>query len=104
MNYNPYFYNMPNYAINYAKPGLFSRLFNGINFSSILSGTQKTLNVINQTIPIVKQAGPLMKNAKTMFKVMNEFKKIDTPINKKVSKPNNVEIKKQEDNGPVFFI
>lgn len=78
--YNPYFNIYPYMNTATPKVGIFSRLFgNGINFSSILSGTQKTLNIVNQTIPIIKQATPIMKNAKTMFKVMNEFKKVDTP-------------------------
>lgn len=51
----------------------------GINFGSILSGTQKVLGIANQAIPLVKQAAPVMKNAKTMFRLMNEFKKVDAP-------------------------
>ena len=87
----------------------------GINFSSILSGTQKTLGIVNQTIPLVKQATPIVKNAKTMFKVMNEFKRVDTPVknktntNKQVN--NNVKddvnnyIKETKINeGPTFFL
>jgi len=79
--YNPYFYTMPSNLVSAApKVGLLSRLFGGrnITFGSILSGTQKTLGTINQIIPIVKQARPLMSNAKTMFKVMNEFKRFDS--------------------------
>ena len=33
-----------------------------------------------QGIPLIKQARPIIKNAKTMFKVMNEFKKIRTNL------------------------
>ena len=80
--YNPYYNMYPYVTSQIAKPGIMSRLFGGlkgINFSSILSGTQKTLGIVNQTIPLVKQATPIVKNAKTMFKVMNEFKKVDTP-------------------------
>ena len=66
-----------------ASTGLLSKIFrNGINWSTILSNTQKTLNIINQAIPVIKQAGPVVNNAKTMFKIMNEFKKVDTPIKK----------------------
>lgn len=88
--YNPYFNAYP-YMMGISqvpRVGLMSRIFGrGINFSSILSGTQKTLNVVNQTIPIIKQATPIMKNAKTMFKVMNEFKKVDTPTS---NNPSNI--------------
>jgi hypothetical protein len=88
--------------------GLFKNLFGGINLSSILSGTSKTLNVVNQAIPLVKQAGPIMKNAKTMFKVMNEFKKVETPstssniVKKDLNQP---KIEKTINNsGPTFFL
>ena len=45
-----------------------------------LSKLQKTLGIVNQAIPMVKQVSPILNNAKTMFKIMNEFKKVDTPI------------------------
>lgn len=83
MNYNfPYYGMMPlsrmaGIPTKTASGGILSRLFSGVNIGSILSNTQKTLNVVNQTIPLVKQVSPLIKNAKTMFSVMNEFKKID---------------------------
>ena len=54
MNYYPYMMNMP-LAYQAARPGLFSSLFKGFNFSSILSGTGKVLNVANQAIPLVWQ-------------------------------------------------
>ena len=81
MNYYPYFNNMPYMATApVAKTGIFKNLFGNLNLSSIINGTQKTLNIVNQTIPLIKQAGPVINNAKTMFRVMNEFKKVD--INK----------------------
>lgn len=90
--YNPYYMSY----IPQSK-GLFARIFgSGINFSSILSGTQKTLNIINQAIPIVKEVKPIINNAKTMFNIMSEFKRVDEPV-----KTNNV----VEDNDglPTFF-
>jgi hypothetical protein len=83
--YNPYLYSFPgSMASNVPRAGLFSRLFggSGLTFSSLVSGTQKTLGTINQIIPIVKQAKPIVNNAKTMFKVMNEFKRTDTRSSK----------------------
>ena len=100
--YNPYF----SYPYT-SSPGLLSRLSSNFSFSGILNGIQKTLNIANQTIPVVKQIGPVMKNAKTMFKVMNEFKKIDTPTKKETNKTstkktlNNVSI---DSGGPTFFL
>ena len=78
MNYYPYMnmMSMP-YASIPSKTSFFSNLFKGINFSSILNGTGKVLNIANQAIPLIKQAKPMIDNAKTMFQVMNEFKKID---------------------------
>ena len=77
--YNPYFATYP-YLQMAPRMGLFSRLFGGnLSFSTILNGTQKTLNIVNQGLPLIKQMSPIVKNAKTMFKVMNEFKKAETP-------------------------
>lgn len=86
MNYNnPFMYSYPymSMPMNFARPSLFSGLSglfkNGINWGSLLNNTQRTLGIINQAIPAIKQVTPIVKNAKTMFKLMNEFKKVDTP-------------------------
>lgn len=94
--YNPYFTAYPFAASVGTRTGLFSRLFRGINMSSILSGTQKTLNIVNQTIPLIKQAQPILRNAKTMFRVMNEFKKVDTPISAQKSTNNKTDVIKED--------
>ena len=109
--YNPYFYSIPNMG---PRLGLFSRLFGGRNFSfsGLLSGTQKTLNTINQIIPLAKQAKPLVNNVKTMFKVMNEFKKVNIPQQSIYEDYNNLgkektqqnESYKNSNNGPTFFL
>jgi len=94
--YNPYFYSMPTEATG------ISSFLSKLSLSSIINGTSRTLNFVNQAIPVVKQVSPMMKNIKTMFSVMNEFKKADTiDINntKIEDKPNLV-----ENNGPTFFI
>ena len=96
--------------------GLLSRIFrNGINWSTILTNTQKTLNIVNQTIPVIKQMGPVMNNAKTMFKLMNEFKKVEpnekpkqinnTKSNNKIenTKETNIIEKPTNTNNPTFF-
>lgn len=71
--------------------GFFSRLFSkGLNWGSILNTTQKTLSVVNQAIPVIKQVSPVMKNAKTIFKVMNEFKRIDIPSDSSEDRTNQV--------------
>jgi len=90
-----------------AKTGLFSKILkNGINWSSFLSNTQKTLNIINQTIPVIKQMGPVINNTKTMFKLMNEFKKVDAPktnIPKKITEQKKSQNSYQNINNPTFF-
>ena len=116
--YNPYFYQMPN--INQTKTGLFSRLFknNNISFSKILNGTQKILGIANQAIPLVKQVGPVINNTKTMFRILNEFKKGDkTNTNTKHNNIINTNNKQTNsftttqnnttystNNGPTFFM
>ena len=78
--------------------------------NNILIQNIKTLNVINQTLPIIKQASPIIRNTKTMFKVMNEFKKVDAPPTKNQQKEDiPVDIEKQTpsssvDQGPTFFM
>ena len=67
--YNPYYYSAPTKVAT----GIFSKL----KLTSIINGTSKFLNFANQTIPIFRQVTPVMKNAKTMFKLLNEFKKND---------------------------
>ena len=109
MNYfNPYFYNTP-----VSSPSnFFGFLKNarGINFSTILNGTQRTLNIINQAIPVIKQMSPVVKNAKTMFRVMNEFKKVDDKGNVSVQKQKsnsnfeNAQTTNLNENAPTFFL
>ena len=117
MNFsNPYYYVMPTATSGLGK-GLFgSSLRGGINWSSILNGAQRTLGLVNQAIPLVKQAAPMVRNAKTMFKVMNEFKKVesstsntnvvsDIPNNApEVNTSNSENIQMVSNGGPTFFV
>jgi len=87
-------------------PETSTNFFSKLSFSKILNGTSKTLNVINQAIPIVKQISPIINNAKTMFKVLNEFKKNDD--NNNIITKNDIdstdEKKDINTNLPTFFI
>ena len=75
---------------------------------------QKTLNIINQTIPVIKQVKPVVDNAKTMFRVMNEFKKIDlntkqkeknVKIDNEITKEKKKQVIKETNiNNPTFFL
>lgn len=106
--YNPYYFPYQTIA---PRTGLFKGLLSRINFGSILGGTQKTLNTINQVIPLVKQARPMMDNAKTLFRLMSEFNKRDattTTVNEiKKTVPeetvNEVALESNS-NGPTFFL
>ena len=56
--------------------GLFGRLTSSLrvfNWSGLLNGANKTLNVVNQTIPLVRQAGPMFSNMKSMLKLAKVF-------------------------------
>lgn len=108
----------PNAGFVNSSTGAISKL----SFSSILSGTSKTLGVINQAIPVFYQVKPIVKNAKTMFRVFKEMNTSDRPIksvdvdNEKININNsNSEVDdnfltkekvslKKEDNSPTFFI
>ena len=75
MNYYPYYVNVPFNNFTPVAHGGLKSLLGGIKWSSIFNGTQKTLGIVNQAIPIIKQAKPVINNVKTMFRIMNEFKK-----------------------------
>ncbi len=108
--YNPFLYTAP---VMRATPSLLGRF----NLSSLINGANRTLNFINQTIPLAKQISPMMKNAKTMFKIMNEFKKTDISNSNTTNNINdnfnyntgsnseidNISIPRYN-NGPQFFI
>ena len=110
--YNPYYYNIP-MNITQPKIGLLTRIFGnaGTSIGNFINSTQKVLNIANQTIPLVKQIRPIIGNAKTMFKVMNEFKKTNIPIKTSSSVKKEAEIKVIKDSnnlynnisGPTFF-
>lgn len=117
--YNPYYYMMPTATSGLGRGLLGGTIRNGINWSSILNGAQRTLGLVNQAIPLVKQAAPMVRNAKTMFKVMNEFKKVESPntntnnnnvSNDNISNVSEINLSNGENiqvvsnGGPTFFI
>ena len=90
---------------NYYNPNYNNRRFfnyKKINFSKLLDGAQKTLNIINQSIPIIYQIKPLYENTKTAFKVMNAIKDDE----KEAKKQETIQpIKKVEPtNSPTYFL
>ncbi|MBQ9024701.1 MAG: hypothetical protein IJ105_05780 [Bacilli bacterium] len=81
-----------------------------INWSGLLSNTQKTLNIVNQAIPIVYQIKPIVNNARTMLRVANEFTKTNSSNNfnnNSINNNSNTNINYDNnytDDGPNFFI
>ena len=84
---NPSRFFIPNMMVNpamvrstYMMPknmGLLSRITGGIrsfNWSKLLSGANKTLNVMNQTIPLIKQTKPMIGNVKSMLQLAKAFR------------------------------
>lgn len=97
--YNPYFYSAPLKSTL----GITKKL----NFGSIISGTTKVLNLINQSIPVIKQTYPVIRNARTMFSVLNEFKKADsteTIVNSNNTANEAPKTVDSNNNYPTFFI
>lgn len=71
-------YIIPNYSytIPMKNPGLFSRIFSGfrtVNWPSLLTNANKTLNVVNQTIPLIRQTGPMINNLRSMIQLTRAF-------------------------------
>lgn len=103
--YNPYYF-----PVSTGYGSSFSSLFGrGFSFSSLLNGAQRALGLFNQALPLIKEAAPMMKNARTMFRVMNEFKKIDSShfdskIDSNVKSINDLSSHERLfNNGPTFF-
>lgn len=66
-----------------------SSLLSKINWASLLSNTQKTLNVVNQAIPLYYQVKPVFKNIKALGRIGKEFSKIGNESNLNVSNNQN---------------
>jgi len=87
----------------YSNPSMIAKgieLIKNIKWGSLLEGTSKTLNVINQAIPIVYQVKPLMGNVKTILNIANGLKE---PSTKEEIKKNKTS-KEPTDNKPIFYI
>lgn len=79
------------------------------NFTKILGGISKTLNVANQLIPLYNQAKPIISNARNILGVLKEFNSKDFEESKNnIIESKDYKIKKEElssnENNPTFFI
>ena len=68
--------NLSNAANTTGILGRAGSLFSKINWGSLLSNAQKTLNVVNHAIPFYYQVKPVFKNIKTLGRIGKEFTKI----------------------------
>ena len=69
---------MGNSMIMPRNTNVLGRLASGIksfNWRGLLSGANKTLDVVNQTIPLIKQAKPMVGNVKSMIQLAKAFGK-----------------------------
>lgn len=103
---------MPNSMMNnngfVQRNNLFSRIANGIkgfNWSGLINGASKTLNVVNQTIPLIRQTRPMINNVRNMINLAKAFRK-ETSNNKYIAVKDK-SLKKEvidSDNYPNFFV
>lgn len=85
-------------------------LLRKINWASLLTNAQKTLNVVNQAIPLYYQVKPVFSNIKTLGKIGKELNK--TPISNQnniiqnSTPQNNINNDYQDNNipNPTFFL
>ena len=112
---------MSRYMPMHNSVGLFGKITNSlrtINWSGLLNGANKTLNVVNQSIPLVRQAGPMFNNMKSMLRLAKMFGNETTSkknvtnyktgniVNEEISKIENSVFEKEADNDsyPKFFV
>lgn len=92
------------------KVSFFSKFKNGINWSSLLNNTSKTLNLINQAIPVYYQIRPLIKNCSTLFKIADIIKTDEKEEVRNDNKHQNTNLEKQKEDsnisssGLTFFL
>ena len=100
------------------RTGIISRALNGLrtfNWRNLLSGANRTLNVVNQTIPLIRQAKPMVNNVKNMFQIARAFNNETKSSYKKHNINNNNKDKtnvvrnvhyndEHTDNSPTFFV
>ena len=92
---------MPRMAGGSAILGSLTKGIRNFNWSKLLTGANKTLNVMNQAIPLVKQAKPMINNVRSIMKIAKAFGS-ETNI-KKNDTNNSTALTKKETDYPTFF-
>jgi hypothetical protein len=72
------------------------------NWGKLLSGANKTINVVNQTIPIIREVRPVANNIRNMVKLTKAFKGETT--SKRFVKDKVFSNDKLNNNLPTFFV
>lgn len=73
-------------------------LLGKINWSTLLSNAQKTLNVVNQAVPLYYQVKPVFKNIRAIGRIGKEFSKISNNNNNNTVSTNTSTIINNETN------
>lgn len=96
---------------NALNAGAKTSLLSKINWSSLLSNTQKTLNVVNQAIPLYYQIKPVFSNLKTLGRIGKEFTRISNTNDNQIEQDNSSNNQTQTNNNtnpsipnPTFFL
>lgn len=97
-------------ALNTVSKG--TSLLGKLNWSSLLSNAQKTLNVVNQAIPLYYQVKPVFNNIRTLGKIGKEFTKAgNVNTSNSINSENNTSMKTNLNNAltsdvpePTFFL
>ncbi len=75
-----------------------------LNFTKVISGISKTLNVANQVIPLYKEARPMINNAKTILNTLKDFSKTRSNSFTNTIKNDITKTKVISSNNPKFFL
>lgn len=110
MMFNPAYQAAPS-AISAATGAKSLGFLSKINWSTLLSNTQKALNVANQAIPLYYQVKPVVSNIRALGKIGKELNNVS--VNDVQSKTKNIDNEKKGSiiqteekiiNEPTFFL
>ncbi len=83
----------------------------GLSLTKIIGGISKTLQIANQMIPLYQKAKPMIQNARGIMNLMKDFGKnakkvLNEQEEKQIpqSKTKPIEMKKEENTSPTFFL
>lgn len=80
-----------------------SSILGNISFEKILSGLNKSLNIVNQAIPLYQQLKPIISNSKDILSIINTITNNDTKDESLVNNENQTIKNVSNNNSPTFF-